>query len=225
METFTSFSYFQGASHLTFPLLVSASLGLSFSGKYSGFLHRQREEEFLDYRERGWKFGGSVFSLSLISIHPISVVSDPSSSWALTASRTWFSRVPLPLLSYPEVICVGPSFSLLIYKPSSLHENNGICVHFLLSLLFWGCFLKGERDASVFLCHLETVRQFHWVWILLIWSKSWKSIKHAIIIHCILEISAVNTMKMHWNLERLLPVKMLLFRMSWWIGTVRIEMG
>ena len=80
METFTSFSYFQGASHLTFPLLVSASLGLSFSGKYSGFLHRQREEEFLDYRERGWKFGGSVFSLSLISIHPISVVSDPSSS-------------------------------------------------------------------------------------------------------------------------------------------------
>ena len=42
-------------------------------------------------------------------------------------------------------------------------------------------------------------------------------------LYCILEISAVNTMKMCWNLERLLPVKMLLFRTSWWTGTARIE--
>lgn len=87
---------------------------------------------------------------------------------------------------------------------------------FLVPLLFW-CDLERRRDIKVFICHLrhlETIRQFYWVWILLIISKSRKSIKYEIIIHNTVEISAVNDNRTALKFTEVLPVKMLLIGMS-----------
>ena len=125
METFTSFSYLQGASHLTFLLLVSPSLGLSFSGKYSGFLHRQREEGFLDYRERGWKFGGSVFSLALTPIHPHGSL-DPNSSSSLFIYSPSIGHVLVcSAVSWEWDVDNGSNVhNLLSWSPQSRKEDN-----------------------------------------------------------------------------------------------------
>lgn len=161
METFTSFSYLQGASHLTFLLLVSPSLGLSFSGKYSGFLHRQREEEFLDYRERGWKFGGSVFSLSLTPTHPISVVSDPSSSWALTASRRVLVLTRTPSSTLFSWRHLGWTFLFFVNLQAILPpwKEWNLCP-FLTLLVIFGVFFerrKGCKCLSLSSWNCETV--------------------------------------------------------------------
>lgn len=130
--------------------------------------------------EKGWGLGDSVFSSPPPSTSPHFCV-----LWILNLDRFWrgcFSHIPLPPSPHPKGTWVRSSFSLLNYEhPPSIFCPHTLWFHerwdvypFLVPFLFW-CDFEGRRDIKVFvchLCHLETISQFCWVWILLIISKS-----------------------------------------------------
>lgn len=157
----------------------------------------------------------------------------------LSLERFWGALLlmcTLPSLPHPEGTWVGPSFSLLSYEPASLHFLPSYItvpwkvefVSISCSPCYFGVIFERRRSIKVFichLCHLETLSQVFWVWVLLILSKSWKSIRYEIIIHNTVEISVVNKNETALKFRKILPVKMLLIRTSRWIQTVRIGMG
>lgn len=141
-----------------------------------------------------------------------------------------------PFLHSLALKALGLDLPFLCYEPASLHFLPSYItvpwkvefVSISCSPCYFGVIFERRRSIKVFichLCHLETVSQVFWVWVLLILSKSWKSIRYEIIIHNTVEISVVNKNETALKFRKILPVKMLLIRTSRWIQTVRIGMG
>lgn len=148
--------------------------------------------------EKGWRLEDSEFSAPPHSTSPhLKKLSHASSSWALIGSgelfltcttssipSTWSHLGQIFLFSFKLWAILSP-FSAFIYYGSITY---GVCIHFLIFLLFGGDFERKECKGLCHLCHLETISQLCWVWILLIISKSWKPIKYEIIIQNTVEI-------------------------------------